>query len=156
MYPCSKFSAGFVNFLYIDSGNPRVVIMPTLSSLVGIMTTRGFQCVSNLPTLLTELNECESDPCVNNATCNDLVNMYNCTCMPGWTGPICETGKQVVHNINIIIKLTHWGRDKMADTSHTICCKEFSRMKMYFNSISLEFVSGLRPIFGAVKFEKYL
>ena len=42
--------------------------------------------------LLTDTKECDSNPCVNGATCNDEVNAYNCTCMEGYTGHDCETG----------------------------------------------------------------
>ena len=34
----------------------------------------------------TDIDECASDPCQNDATCNDAVNMYTCTCDSGWTG----------------------------------------------------------------------
>jgi len=42
--------------------------------------------------LYTDTNECNSNPCVNGATCNDEVNAYNCTCIEGYTGNSCETG----------------------------------------------------------------
>ena len=39
----------------------------------------------------TEVMECNSDPCRNGATCVELVNGYNCTCVPGYNGTDCET-----------------------------------------------------------------
>jgi len=33
-----------------------------------------------------EINECVSSPCVNGATCNDLINHYTCSCPLGYTG----------------------------------------------------------------------
>ena len=39
----------------------------------------------------TEINECASMPCLNNATCNDLIGIYDCFCPPGWTGQRCES-----------------------------------------------------------------
>lgn len=32
---------------------------------------------------------CESNPCKNGATCQDVDNGYKCTCLPGWTGDNC-------------------------------------------------------------------
>ncbi|KAG9344226.1 hypothetical protein JZ751_010895, partial [Albula glossodonta] len=37
-----------------------------------------------------ELNECCSEPCLNGAVCQDLINGYRCHCRPGWTGLHCE------------------------------------------------------------------
>ena len=36
------------------------------------------------------LDECASDPCGNGATCNDLVNGFNCTCVAGFSGTLCD------------------------------------------------------------------
>ncbi|KAK1883626.1 Protein crumbs like 1, partial [Dissostichus eleginoides] len=33
---------------------------------------------------------CDSDPCVNGATCEDLFNKFGCVCDPGWEGDRCE------------------------------------------------------------------
>ncbi|KAJ4920448.1 hypothetical protein JOQ06_024502 [Pogonophryne albipinna] len=33
---------------------------------------------------------CDSDPCVNRATCEDLFNKFGCVCDPGWEGDRCE------------------------------------------------------------------
>ena len=37
-----------------------------------------------------DINECNSNPCYNGATCNDLVARYTCTCVAGWIGDHCE------------------------------------------------------------------
>ncbi len=42
-----------------------------------------------------DINECQSNPCVNGSTCSDMINQYNCTCIPGYTGIHCETGKTI-------------------------------------------------------------
>ena len=47
--------------------------------------------------LLTEINECLSSPCMNDATCTDNVNSYTCTCADGYTGTNCETGMSNIH-----------------------------------------------------------
>ena len=45
-----------------------------------------------------EVDECASAPCMNGATCGDMVGGFNCTCTPGWAGPTCEQGKDVLLN----------------------------------------------------------
>ncbi len=42
--------------------------------------------------LFIELKECGSNPC-QSGNCTDLVNAFECTCEPGYTGLVCETGK---------------------------------------------------------------
>lgn len=37
-------------------------------------------------------DECESNPCLNGATCKDEVGRYTCRCPPGFNGTRCETG----------------------------------------------------------------
>lgn len=39
-------------------------------------------------------NECDPNPCKNNAKCNDYVNSYSCTCKPGFSGTNCETNDE--------------------------------------------------------------
>ena len=43
---------------------------------------------------LSDINECVSSPCQNDATCEDSFNGYRCSCMPGYIGDHCETGKE--------------------------------------------------------------
>ena len=42
--------------------------------------------------LHSDINECDSHPCENGATCSDQLDMYNCSCVAGYTGVTCETG----------------------------------------------------------------
>lgn len=34
--------------------------------------------------------ECESAPCLNGGSCQDLVNAFECICLSGYTGEFCE------------------------------------------------------------------
>ena len=41
----------------------------------------------------SDIDDCASDPCENNATCTDGVNNYTCACMAGYEGYNCSIGK---------------------------------------------------------------
>ena len=41
---------------------------------------------------VSDIDECTSNPCVNDATCVDDVNGYTCNCAAGYTGTHCEQG----------------------------------------------------------------
>ena len=49
-------------------------------------------------TLLTELNECDSSPCLNGGTCFNAINAYICTCVAGFTDLECSSG-----NISLLL-----------------------------------------------------
>lgn len=51
---------------------------------------------------ISDIDECASNPCQNNGTCNDHINQYNCTCVEGYSGYQCQTGNKLggVWNIN--------------------------------------------------------
>ena len=42
--------------------------------------------------MTSEVNECTSSPCQNQAQCVDEKNSYSCTCQAGWSGTNCQTG----------------------------------------------------------------
>jgi hypothetical protein len=46
--------------------------------------------------LVTDLNECSSNPCQNSGICVDNINSYTCTCMDCFTGINCENGNDNV------------------------------------------------------------
>jgi hypothetical protein len=39
---------------------------------------------------MTEINECLSNPCQNNATCIDQIGRYACACPKSFAGHQCE------------------------------------------------------------------
>ena len=43
-----------------------------------------------------DVDDCASATCMNGGTCVDLINQYSCTCVSGYTGTDCETGKNVI------------------------------------------------------------
>ena len=42
--------------------------------------------------LCTDIDDCDSNPCLNGASCTDGVNYYTCNCVTGYTHPTCSTG----------------------------------------------------------------
>lgn len=38
----------------------------------------------------TEIDECASNPCLHGATCLDRLNHFQCECVPGYSGTLCE------------------------------------------------------------------
>ena len=40
----------------------------------------------------TDIDECMSAPCFNGGSCGDAVNGFECACVPGYSGSLCETG----------------------------------------------------------------
>ena len=46
--------------------------------------------------LYLDIDECQSNPCLNRGTCRNLENHYTCDCQPGYEGINCETGKEVL------------------------------------------------------------
>ena len=52
--------------------------------LIFFLTLSGVNCE-------TDIDECASDPCQNNATCIDKINEFTCICQAGFTGRQCQT-----------------------------------------------------------------
>ena len=47
-----------------------------------------------------EINECSPNPCKNDGSCTDLVNGFSCSCVAGYNGDDCSSGKyHSEHNI---------------------------------------------------------
>ena len=51
---------------------------------------------SSLPcSFFSDTDDCYPNPCLNNGTCTDGVNDYNCTCVPGFVGKNCSNSKSL-------------------------------------------------------------
>ena len=53
-------------------------------------------CLILFKFLCVDHDDCTPDPCQNEGVCEDLVNDYNCTCVPGWDGKDCVISKKLV------------------------------------------------------------
>ena len=51
--------------------------------------------------MIPAIDECTSAPCKNGADCVDLVDMYDCECLPGYGGANCQTCEYGVHTVRI-------------------------------------------------------
>ena len=56
-----------------------------------------FYCRQSLPCpfFSSDTDDCYPNPCLNNGTCTDGVNDYNCTCVPGFVGKNCSNSKSL-------------------------------------------------------------
>ena len=77
--------------------NMKQVYNLTINHKVSSFSISSLKCLWNIISfilyLIVDINECESSPCNNFGTCNDEVNGYNCSCVAGFTGEDCETGR---------------------------------------------------------------
>lgn len=53
-----------------------------------------------------DINECESQPCLNGGECVDRVANFTCVCPPTFTGALCETGDLI--NLNSARRSVFW------------------------------------------------
>lgn len=80
----------------------RLLLMPFLQ-LFCYNSLFSFRCQCAVgftgPHCDLNINECQSNPCRNQATCVDELNSYSCKCQPGFSGSRCETG---IYELNVI------------------------------------------------------
>ena len=99
------------------------ILAPKVSYIPRIMINKFLQYIlpfgrnnhENVSSLhLSDINECEPNPCRNGGECIDGINSYVCNCMPGYGGHDCtlSKSKQIClfcpTEINIIIIFIPW------------------------------------------------
>ena len=79
------------SFIWNGGSIPMIMSWLLQSHSNGLMKTNGVGLIAGSPPNCLEVNECDSSPCVNNASCKDRINGYECVCQPGFSGSNCET-----------------------------------------------------------------
>jgi hypothetical protein len=91
MYEGVNCEGSCVNNLKIDADKP-VTILTNTSSFVGVRAKVVPHCGCSIPGIDTR--SCLPNPCLNNGTCKDVANGYQCECPtpsnPDFYGPNCE------------------------------------------------------------------
>lgn len=59
-------------------------------SLRGSIVIRILATLFNLTTIVSDVNDCASNPCMNGGHCIDLKDNFQCQCKEGFWGKFCE------------------------------------------------------------------
>ena len=65
----------------------------TSCQLLQFIIVDGRQVYQFILTIPSDTDDCYPNPCLNNGTCTDGVNDYNCTCVPGFVGKNCSNSR---------------------------------------------------------------
>lgn len=84
-----------MNQLSVFTKNERRVLRKLILSSLSKFHYNCWFCFSVIffISLNAGIDECASHPCRHGGTCRDGVNMFSCFCPPGFTGQMCQTGK---------------------------------------------------------------
>ena len=83
----------------------------TSLSTIGPITLYNF--------LISEIDECDSNPCQNAVKCVDRLNGYTCDCNSGFSGPNCESGEFILILVVLVISM-FWIKCVSKSLSHSI------------------------------------
>eukprot|EP00795_Rhopilema_esculentum_P011497 gene11497-21714_t len=84
--------AGWIHSEPVSKPGPRCAINPCNPGYRCTDTcdvSSGYRC--------TEINECESNPCINGGVCKDYVNRFSCLCPRNYMGSRCQLGNIALH-----------------------------------------------------------
>lgn len=62
---------------------------------------------------ITDVDECLTEPCVNDGMCLNILGSYVCQCKEGFSGPRCEQGEEK----DIFLSVTISGSCNMTSAS---------------------------------------
>lgn len=88
--------------------------------------------------LCSEIDECASNPCLNNGTCVNLINGYSCSCTDEYNGTTCANkGKRTFSG-----RPGWWNLISVATCSSSLATRHF-----HFHDISLLAYIFLRSVY---------
>ena len=56
-----------------------------------------------------DIDDCQSNPCLNGGSCTDGINNYTCSCLPGYTARNCGIGIIILSSLNKNISAFTYG-----------------------------------------------
>lgn len=64
---------------------------------------------SVMTVVLSDVDDCQSNPCENGGTCIDKEDSFVCLCLPSYSGDRCERGEmpEPEHELSLILSLQH-------------------------------------------------
>ena len=74
----------------------------------------------------SEVDECASNPCVNNGTCHDGRGDFSCDCIPGYEGKTCADGENfclVLGDFKAVLEINECERDPCLNGG--VCADKF-------------------------------
>ena len=67
------------------------------------------------------INECDPNPCLNDAACVDGINGYTCNCNDGFTGTNCEVRHSKFYNLWFIFTLFLFSQINIDECDDHLC-----------------------------------
>lgn len=74
--------------------------------------------IFNKNEIITDIEECARNPCLNGGTCEELQGSYKCSCPTGFTGPTCDTGRVT----NLIVSKVSFSKNSHSNWKGPIVC----------------------------------
>lgn len=92
---------------------------------IEICCHKAIQCFKALRSIYYHLShqECESSPCLNGGSCQDLVNAFKCICLSGYRGEFCEVDIDICAELLLNSSLCFNGGKCIDGPGRTFYCR---------------------------------
>ncbi|XP_023931118.1 neurogenic locus Notch protein, partial [Lingula anatina] len=89
LFSCFHFTVGKRQLYYGLSSDEFEVNISLAKHTLDFLTQKYLKC-KNESLTAQEIDQCSRAPCANGATCKGQLNSFQCVCLPGFTGKLCE------------------------------------------------------------------